>query len=227
MARPAKKAKRARKKAETADALLAIPDAPVQIDGVDIIGEQEALRRELFAQTFVQTGSMAKAAAKCGYGGTPKSLKVSGYRLMQVPEVRARILQIQRDMRRELAITTRDVLAELSRIAFLDPRSIFDDRGELKPMNMLDEDVARAIGGYKVTTKTFGEDGESVEKEVKFISKDAALDKLGKHLGLWRNENEEGKITPEMLVKAMLEARERVNRHLAVDRKRALEVQSG
>ena len=87
-----------------------------------------------------------------------------------------------------------------------------DARGELLPLNEIDEDTRRALAGYKVVRKTFGEDGESVEREVKFISKGDALDKIGKHLGLWKSEAEDGKFTADAFLRAMLEARER---HLA------------
>ena len=40
--------------------------------------------------------------------------------------------------------------------------------------------MRRAITGYKEVEKTFGEDGSSLEREIKFGGKDAAIDKLMK-----------------------------------------------
>ena len=183
-------------------------------DGLVVVTEPELHRREAFAQAFVALGNATKAAERAGYTG--KHVKVTAGRLMAEPSVRARIAEIQRDVIRRIKVDQTTVLAELTRIAFADPGRIVDDRGELLPLNEIDEDTRRALGGYKVVRKTFGEDGESVEREVKFISKEAALDKLGKHLGLWKAETDDGKFTAEAFVKAMLEARERVNRGIQV-----------
>lgn len=182
--------------------------------GLVIVTEPELLRREAFAQSYVACGTAVGAARKAGYTGN--RIAETARRLMAEPAVRARIAEIQRDVIRRIKVDQTTVLAELTRIAFADPGRIVDARGELLPLNEIDEDTRRALGGYKVVRKTFGEDGESVEKEVKFISKEAALDKLGKHLGLWKGEADDGKFTAEAFVKAMLEARERVNRGIQV-----------
>jgi phage terminase small subunit len=207
---------------ETEAALSAVHAEEKQVDSAAVgdfvvITEPELHRREAFAQAFVSCGSGAAAARKAGYTGTPASLARTAHRLLGEQAVRLRIRKIQDDIITRIRVDQTTVLAELTRIAFADPGRIVDENGELLPLNKIDEDTRRALAGYKVVRKTFGEDGESVEKEVKFISKDAALDKLGKHLGLWKGaEVEDGKITAEALVKAMLEARERVNRGIQV-----------
>lgn len=220
MASPKKKAAPRKRKAgkfatEKPDKLLAIADLPV-------ITEPEVFRREAFAQAYVALGNGSAAARKAGIIGSARVVAVQANRWLHEPAVRERIGQIQRDLIAETGLTQRMVLAELSRIAFVDMRKIVDDNGELKPLNEIDEDTARAMTGYKVTRKTFGEDGESVEKEVKFAGKEAALDKLGKHLGLWKQEGGGGEqFTPEAFVKALLEARERVNSGIQINQQPA------
>jgi len=192
-------------------------DSPVAVadhHGLVVVTEPELLRREAFAQAYVALGTQAGAARRAGYTGN--RVGEIARRLMNEPAVRERIAEIQRDMIRRIKVDQTTVLAELTRIAFADPGKIVDNKGELLPLNEIDEDTRRALAGYKVTRKVFGEDGESVEKEVKFINKEGALDKLGKHLGLWKGDDDSSKFTPEAFVKAMLEARERVNRSLQI-----------
>lgn len=180
-------------------------------DGFAIVTQPELHRREAFAQAYVSTGKGSEAARKAGYEGTPASIAKTAHRLLAEPGVRARIRKIQDDWIKKLQADQVTVLAELARIAFNDPRDAFDaETGEPLPMNKIPEDCARAITGYKVVEKTFGEDGSSVEKEIKFGNKGEALDKLGKHLGLWKGEEEGGKFTAEAFLEAMLAARERV-----------------
>lgn len=194
--------------------------------GLVVVTEPELLRREAFAQAYVALGNATAAARRAGYTGD--HVKKTASRLMGEPAVRARIAEVQRDLIRKIKVDQTTVLAELTRIAFADMGKIVDEHGELLPLNKIDEDTRRALGGYKVVRKTFGEDGESVEKEVKFIAKDAALDKLGKHLGLWKADTEDGKFTAEAFLRAMLEARERhiaaVNADRGHDGQRSIQV---
>lgn len=198
------------------------PDKVMAIAELPVITEPEIFRREAFAQAYVALGTGAAAARKAGYTGSTRVIAIQANRLMHEPAVRERIAQIQRDLIAETGLTQRMVLAELSRIAFMDIRKIVDENGELLPLNTIDEDTARAMTCYKVTQKTFGEDGESVEKEVKFASKESALEKIGKHLGLWKQEGGGGEqFTPEAFVKALLEARERVNSGIQINQQPA------
>lgn len=213
---PPSPAKPDRKRAARGGKFVAARDADPEAHGLAIITEPELHRREAFAQAFVATGVASEAARKAGYTGTPKVIAQIAHRLMGEPLVRQRIRKIQDDVIARIKVDQTAVLAELTRIAFLDPGEIFDEKGELRMMHQIPEDVRRAISGYKVTTKTFGKDGESVEKEVKFVSKEGALEKLGKHLGLWKADTDDGKFTAEAFLKAMLEARERVNRSIQV-----------
>lgn len=210
---PAKSTSRKRKAGKFAtqkpEKLMAIADLPV-------ITEPEVFRREAFAQAYVALGNGSAAARKAGITGTPRVVAVQANRWLMEPSVRDRIGKIQRDLIAETGLTQRMVLAELSRLAFMDIRKIIGEDGELLPLEQFDEDTARAVLSYKVTRKTFGEDGESVEKEVKFGNKEAALEKIGKHLGLWKQENGGEQFTPEAFVKALIEARERVNSGLEI-----------
>jgi len=197
-------------------------DSPLDVadhNGLVVVTEPELLRREAFAQAYVALGTQVGAARRAGYTGD--NIRKTAGRLMNEPAVRARIAEIQKDMIRRIQVDQTTVLAELTRIAFADPGKIVDERGELLPLNDIPEDTRRALAGYKVTRKVFGEDGESVEREVKFINKEGALDKLGKHLGLWKGDDDGGKFTAEAFVKAMLEARERVHRSLQISQQPA------
>ncbi len=133
-----------------------------------------------FVNGYLSHGVAERAARECGLLDPKAKTDWGNFarRLLQNDTVRTILTEQYNALLLKSGATVERVWAELSRIAFLDARKIFDDRGELLPMNDLDEDTARAIAGYNVTTKTFGEDGESVEKEVKFVNKDAALAKL-------------------------------------------------
>lgn len=150
------------------------------------LSEADMAKRETFAQAYVAHGNIADAAEAAGYNGKNRqSLTVMGLRLYQEPWVKSRIQEIRDDLLHELKITQRKVLGELARIGFVDIGSITDDDGDILPLHKISVDTRRAISSYKVKRSTFGEDGESVEREVRFESKSGALEKLGKHAGLF------------------------------------------
>lgn len=179
------------------------------------MSSEDMQRRERFAQAYVAYGSLCKAAETAGYGGTSRSLTKSGQRIIQEPWVRERIEQINADLLAELKITQRSVLAELSRIGFADMAEIVDpETGNIRPLRSIPSDTRAAISKYKITTRTYDEGDkvvEAVESEVTFEGKIPALDKLGRHAGLWpRDEGDRDGINPEDFARALGEGIARV-----------------
>jgi hypothetical protein len=80
-------------------------------------------------------------------------------------------------------ITAGKILRETSRIAFFDPRDLFNEDGSLKPITEFDDDAAAVIAGFKVR-----EDSDGVRTyDVSFVSKLEALKVLGKFKGVFRD----------------------------------------
>ena len=77
-------------------------------------------------------------------------------------------------------------LREAARLAYSDVRVLFDDAGRLKPIKEWPDDLAAAIGGVEVVRRNIDSgDGKTDDViKVKVWDKNAALDRLFKHLGL-------------------------------------------
>ena len=102
----------------------------------------------------------------------------------------------ERSKRTEVAADR--ALLEIARVGFSDLRRVFDEDGRLKPMSEWDEDTAAAISSVKVKTVKDG-DGVAEVTEIKLWDKPSALDKIGKHLGMFVErvevENKRGPLT--------------------------------
>ena len=92
----------------------------------------------------------------------------------------------------EAGTTVKRVLKEVERIAYIDPRQMFDDNGALLPISQIPEDLRRAIAGFEVI-ETFEWEGEGPNrrrvfsgylKKVKLVSKDSMLTLSARHLGM-------------------------------------------
>lgn len=156
---------------------------------VDEYGLSPAQR--LFADTWLVCDNVTQAAMKAGYAA--KSAHSQGSRLLKHGKVKAYL-----DQKRTAVVTKADkkfditidrVLLELSRIAFGDIRQIFDDKGQLKPVHELTDDVAAAIASIEVEER-YSRDGvlEGYVRKIKKADKLKALDMLGRYLKMWESD---------------------------------------
>ena len=85
-----------------------------------------------------------------------------------------------------------NVLREVERIAYLDPKNMFDAQGALLPIAEIPEDLRRAIASFEVV-ETFEWEGDGPNrrrvfsgylKKVKLWSKDSMLTLSARHLGI-------------------------------------------
>jgi phage terminase small subunit len=80
------------------------------------------------------------------------------------------------------------------RLAFFDIRKLTDAEGNPIPINQLDDDTAAAIQGLELATERVrGDDAgaETVVRKYKVADKNAALERLFKHLGLFEKDNKQ------------------------------------
>ncbi|WP_434130698.1 terminase small subunit [Methylocaldum sp. GT1BB] len=105
-------------------------------------------------------------------------------------KVKARLRDL-RLMAQEVAVLDEArVLREIARIGLADPRKAFDAIGNLRPVHEWPDDLAAAVASVKVTGQP-GKEGEPITtiKEIRFWDKNAALEKLCRHLGLYERDN--------------------------------------
>jgi phage terminase small subunit len=138
------------------------------------------------------TQAYLRAYGKCSYSTASTNSSV----LLKKTKIRREIDAAQRDYQRRCRITATKVLNEAAGIAFTDAGDLFDlasDSPKLRSVRQIPVRTRRAISSIKVKkTPTYGyEDGKKVRMpadeevvEIKFCDKNAALEKLMKHLGL-------------------------------------------
>lgn len=101
--------------------------------------------------------------------------------------VRQNLARIQRRYSDRFNITTENVLAELAKCAFFDPKDLFTPEGRLKPFHEIDSQTSAAIAGMKITQVGGSDQGWVEQIHYKFADKLKALEKLGQHLGLFKD----------------------------------------
>jgi phage terminase small subunit len=147
--------------------------------------KEEWLCREFVADAGEnQTRAYMRVYRCCTY----ESARTLAARVFADVRIQARIKELREERNKRLEISADRVLAELAKLAFYDPRGFFDPDGRLKPIDELDPDHAAIIAGIETVHKVVGEekDGVVVLTKIKLPDKNTALEKLGKHLMLWK-----------------------------------------
>jgi len=149
-------------------------------------------KQRRFCQEYVIDYNATRAAQRAGY--SEKTAYSQGHELLKKPEIQQKIQENIQKIANSTQITAERVLTELAKLAFYNPKDFFNDDGTLKQIGELDDDQAACLAGLEVVTKFDKNSDGEVEpeylKKIKLSSKDSALDKLMRHLGLYRDKIE-------------------------------------
>lgn len=143
-------------------------------------------RQSRFVEEYLVDTNGTQAAIRAGYAA--RSASVAGARLLANDKVAAEIARRRKELSNSLEITQERVLLEYARVAFYDPRKLFNGNGNLKKIEDLDDDTARAIALTEVVTRSLGEGEVEYVHKVKAWDKLTALGKLAEHLGLFNEK---------------------------------------
>jgi phage terminase small subunit len=155
-------------------------------------------KQAIFAAEYLIDGNATRAAIASGF--SEASAHVTGARLLRNAKVAAAIADGQARRAQKLEITAERVLRELAKLAFYDPGELFDERGNLLPVQRLDETARAAITALDTETREVN-GARTVVKKVKLADKGLNLERLGRYLKLFTDRVEhDGRVTLEQLV---------------------------
>lgn len=160
-------------------------------------------RQCLFIEAYIENGrNGTKAAIAAGF--SEKTAAQQASRLLRDVKVQAAIKERSRELAAEFKLRSEDVIRNLARALYFDPRNLFREDGSLKAMHELDEDTAQALAGLEVVEMAGGVGvavkGSKVKtvkhvamftKKVKWLDKNVAREQAMKHLGLFKDDNEQ------------------------------------
>lgn len=139
-------------------------------------------KQKCFVEEYLVDLNATQAAIRAGY--STKTADHIGPELLTKPCIRDKVARAMAARSCRTGINQDRVLREIARVAFINPDAVIDfESGSLRDGASAD-DLA-CVAGVKVKTSTFGEDGKSVEREIKLNDKIKALDMLCKHLGIY------------------------------------------
>lgn len=149
-------------------------------------------KQQRFVDEYMVDHNATQAAIRAGYSS--KTAKDIASQNLAKLNIQAAIQEASQKQQARTGITADWVLKETHRLASFDPRKLFDENGDLRPIHTLDDETAACIGGVEVDR--FG------SVKVKVWDKNSALEKLHKHLGLFERDNKQ-KFSLEDLFKSV------------------------
>lgn len=153
-------------------------------------------RKVLFVEGFFANNeNITKAAVHAGF--SQKTAGQQGSRLLKDVEVQQMIRDRRASLVQVMELSTERTLREVARLAYFDPRKLFDETGRPKAIQDLDEDTAAAIAGLEVVDKyekpVAGAEGGNVSTVLKYklANKASALEIAMRHQGLFEKDNKQ------------------------------------
>lgn len=143
-------------------------------------------KQERFVEEYLVDLNATQAAIRAGY--SVRSANKIGSELLGKTGIRSRIDQHLAELSKRTGINQERIMRELARIAFLDPTKLADMNYAEIHTDATEDDRA-VIQSIKV--KRFPtQEGEGIEREIRFADKLRALELLGKRFGMWIDRRE-------------------------------------
>jgi phage terminase small subunit len=152
-------------------------------------GTELTPRQQRFAAEYCVDLNATAAYRRAGYNARGNSAEAAASRLLSNVKVQQAIQEKEKIAAKRLEVNTENVLRATSALAFSDIRKLFNGDGSPKSIQELDDGTAAAIQSIEIGQMM--SEGKVVGRlcKIKLCDKNAAQERLFKHLGLFRKEN--------------------------------------
>lgn len=143
-------------------------------------------KQKRFIDEYLIDLNATQAAIRAGYSN--KTAYSIGQENLKKPEIQKVISQKQKEHSEKTGITIERVLKERARLAFFDPRKLFNSDGSPKSIHELDDDTAAVLAGIDVVNIGNDEMGAGQVLKIKLSDKTSSLTALERHLGMYNDK---------------------------------------
>lgn len=143
-------------------------------------------KQKRFVEEYLIDLNATQAAIRAGY--SIKTAEQIGFQLLNKTLVSEEIKKQMAERSKRTGINADRVLNELAKIAFANAKDVINFQ-DASVLECAKEDDLACVQSVKVK-RQFSEKGELEERQVTMYDKKAALELLGKHLGMWKDKVE-------------------------------------
>ncbi len=146
-----------------------------------------------FCEEYIKDLNGTQAAIRAGY--SPKTANEQAARLLAKVSVQNYISELKHSLSNKNEGLAQQVIDELKKLGFANIQDYIEPENEIKDLTKIDRDKAAAVESIKKTVTEFNGGGESSGKKTsiqfKLYDKISALEKLGRHLGIFELDNQQ------------------------------------
>lgn len=147
-------------------------------------------KQERFCQEYIADQNGTQAAIRAGY--SKRSARSIAAENLTKPDILKRIEELQEDLRKKAGLTAEAVVQELRDLCEWNIQDFLNDDNSIVDLKTLPRRITKPVVGIKAKTET-RTTGETViverTVELKFADKRASLVDLGRHLGIFKEDN--------------------------------------
>jgi phage terminase small subunit len=148
-----------------------------------------AERRRLFVEAYLANGENGTAAAIAA-GLSKKSAHAQAHALLKHPEVVALIAERRAAVTKKYELNTELVVRTIVQELQFDPAKLYDEDGQLKPLDQLDEDTRMALTSVEFA-QVGSTDAPIFVRKVRWGQRSAAREQAMKFLGMFEKDNKQ------------------------------------
>lgn len=158
----------------------------------DVLENKELTpKEELFVNRYVVDFNGAAAAREVGY--SKHSAKEIAAELLTKPHIQRRLREIQKKLSDKNEGLAQQVIDELKKVGFSNVQDFIEEGNSVADLTKIDREKVAAVASVKKSVTTFGDgegnEGEKTTVEFKLWDKISALEKIGRHLGIFEKDN--------------------------------------
>jgi len=140
-------------------------------------------------------------------GFSKKTAKEQATRMLTNVHIKEIIKELQQKIQERNEITADMVVKELAKIGFANIQDYIESGNSINDISAIDTKKAAAISSIETTTSTRGKGDDKYSEtstKIKIWDKTKALEQLGRHLGIFEEDNKQSKIDSIEIIRTVI-----------------------
>lgn len=151
-------------------------------------------KQKRFCEEYIIDLNATQAAVRAGYSeDTARSIASEN---LSKPDIQEELSKLQLEISNKNGNLAQQVIDELKKIGFSNIQDYIEAGNEVKDLSEIDPQKAAAVSSVKKSFTEFGDEktgGTKTTVEFKLWDKIGALEKIGRHLGIFEKDNAQSK----------------------------------
>lgn len=152
-------------------------------------------KQEQFCREYVVDLNATQAAKRAGY--SKKSARIIAAQNLSKLNIQYRLQQLVDELQKNTGVNAERVIREYAKVGFSNIKDFITEGNEITDISELPDEIAAAVDSIQCDIRHDGgdSDGYTEKVKVKLHSKLGALNSLGKHLKIFKDDEEKEPIT--------------------------------